>query len=116
MVENNEYLEDYDYYIPKEAGVFLLLFYDTNYEPYLTDKSKGVLRRYLSENISALIEVPLITGVSKEMRVTAERLRTEKSQYPLYLRGNRGFVNKAITPLMYRYAVDRLGLETLKKH
>ncbi|UJR84164.1 hypothetical protein [Sandaracinus amylolyticus] len=48
------YLDLMMYYEPKVVGVFLLLFYDRAHRPFLTERSRDVLRRHLERELDQL--------------------------------------------------------------
>ncbi|MFO0574297.1 MAG: hypothetical protein U1A78_09875 [Polyangia bacterium] len=49
------------YYEPKVFGTFLILFYDREYRPFLSDSARDVLRTDLARHIKALRTQPLLS-------------------------------------------------------
>ncbi len=85
------------YYEPKIFGVFLLLFYDHAFRPFLDDQARHQLQQELHEGHQSLLDQALSSRWAGDDRIT-------------YLHGlNLRYYNTTIPALCARYTVTRLA-------
>jgi len=94
IIENKEYRKYYRYYDPLITGVFLLLFFDNQYNPYLTQNSRKILSRDLRENYTNLKDASLAAKVGV-------REETFKNFYGMNLSAQ----NDLIPNMMYYFTI-----------
>jgi len=60
IIENKHYDYYFKYFEPKITGVFLLLFYDAQYQKFLSKTSRRILKENLQEHYRTLEGAPII--------------------------------------------------------
>ncbi len=61
IIENYNFSDYFKYFEPKVSGVALLLFYDSEFQPYLSNASRQILIDYLKKNIQQLNDGPIVS-------------------------------------------------------
>jgi len=59
IIENYPYRDFYEWYDPKVTGIFLMLYYDAEYQPFLSEKARGILFNDLRKDYQDLRHAPL---------------------------------------------------------